>query len=493
MGEITKTATRVGDALGLRRKAGRRVAGHAGHGGHAPGAGALASPWGTAALVFAVVLALVASVFRGGNRHIPLIALEWLALLVLLAWGARALAAGRWPEGLGRGAVRAGLLLLAAAPLWVAALQWGVWPGLGVAVVTPVAGWHAALVGLTMSAFLLMGLGANAAHTHTLLKVWVGVAIAQSAVGFLQLGGFDLQFGAIGEGFRGTFAGKNSLANFLNLALPLVICWLLESLRGHQRHQGHRGHLGRELSTSDHKPWLLALALLTLLAALVASLSRAGVATGLLAALLAALVLPGRIRAAAGRVARSRGARLWLLSGAVALLLMVLLAVGLDWVEGFDGERLISDNATRASIRGATWQGALAYWPWGSGMGSYAAAFLPFQPAELGSYLIDPAHNEYLQALMELGAVFVVLAAVAVALVGRRLRQMARAAQAGQRAGAVAPWSEQDTLALACGLGLLATALHAWVDFPLRIPANAMFAAFLLGVFLREPEPKAQR
>jgi hypothetical protein len=40
---------------------------------------------------------------------------------------------------------------------------------------------------------------------------------------------------------------------------------------------------------------------------------------------------------------------------------------------------------------------------------------------------------------------------------------------------------------VACGLGALATALHALVDYPFHIPANAMFAAFLLGVFLREP------
>ena len=35
------------------------------------------------------------------------------------------------------------------------------------------------------------------------------------------------------------------------------------------------------------------------------------------------------------------------------------------------------------------------------------------------------------------------------------------------------------------GIGLLAVLLHSWVDFNLRIPANAMLAAFLLGVLLR--------
>jgi hypothetical protein len=31
--------------------------------------------------------------------------------------------------------------------------------------------------------------------------------------------------------------------------------------------------------------------------------------------------------------------------------------------------------------------------------------------------------------------------------------------------------------------------LHSWVDFNLRIPANAMLAAFLLGAFLRPLQP----
>ncbi len=40
-------------------------------------------------------------------------------------------------------------------------------------------------------------------------------------------------------------------------------------------------------------------------------------------------------------------------------------------------------------------------------------------------------------------------------------------------------------LQASCGLGVLAVLLHSWVDFNLRIPANAMLAAFLLGAFLR--------
>ena len=38
-----------------------------------------------------------------------------------------------------------------------------------------------------------------------------------------------------------------------------------------------------------------------------------------------------------------------------------------------------------------------------------------------------------------------------------------------------------------CGVGLLAFLLHSWVEFNMHIPALAVTAAFLSGVFLRNP------
>ena len=38
-----------------------------------------------------------------------------------------------------------------------------------------------------------------------------------------------------------------------------------------------------------------------------------------------------------------------------------------------------------------------------------------------------------------------------------------------------------------CGISLIAFLLHCWVEFNMHIPALAMTAAFLGGVFLRTP------
>ena len=44
-------------------------------------------------------------------------------------------------------------------------------------------------------------------------------------------------------------------------------------------------------------------------------------------------------------------------------------------------------------------------------------------------------------------------------------------------------------LALMSGIGLLGFLLHAGVDFPMRVPANAILACLLAGAFLRPLPP----
>jgi O-antigen ligase len=296
--------------------------------------------------------------------------------------------------------------------------------------------------------------------------------VAQALLGLVQLGGAEaLQFGDLGGGVRGTYASNNSFANLLAMAAPLAVLslWGASARRSGQR-------AGRA--------WWGTAALLILLSAALASSSRTGIATALLVTLLAlALLAPAAERGAS----RWRQRRWWLPVLAMALLGTALFMGGLAWVDRFDADRLVADDAVRALTREATWQGALAFWPLGSGLGSYAWVFPRFQSPEVGYYLLDLAHNDYLQILMETGVLGLAAMMLALALMGRRVLQLFRAARG------TSSWSSADRLAVACGLGLLATLLHAWVDYPFRIPANAMLTAFLLGVFLREPAPARAR
>ena len=169
------------------------------------------------------------------------------------------------------------------------------------------------------------------------------------------------------------------------------------------------------------------------------------------------------------------------MAGAAALLALVVLAVGLDaLLARFESEGAYLEGERWLYVIGS-WHAALAFWPFGSGLGSYASVFPAFQPVGVHGF-IEHAHNDYVQLLMECGLLAIALGLLALALIAR---QVARLVRRARRMGLDAA----GLLQASCGLGLLAVLLHSWVDFNLRIPANAMLAVFLLGAFLRPLQP----
>lgn len=413
-------------------------------------------------MVVLTVLILLATVFRGGNRGVALWVLECLALGVLLAAVVPVLRGQpAHPHGSPLRQVAWWALLLC--PVWLPAIQW-----MAGSTAHTSATVYASLSSLPIMACLLAAERADDGQVVQLVKLWLGVALAQALFGLTQLSGAEALFFGMtsNEPVIGTYASKNTYANLLVMAIPLAVFQFFKA------QSDRRGASTRHL-------WAWGLAVFVLVVTILLTTSRTGIATGLLTLLLSVMLLSSR----------SKGGRwggIWRYVLALALVVVALLSGGLDWVERFDAARLAADDAARALTREATWQGALAFWPLGSGLGSYAWVFPRFQSPEVGQYWLDLAHNDYLQALMETGALGLLAMALALALVGRRALQLFRAGRGN--------WSSADRLAVACGLGLLATLLHAWVDYPLRIPANAMLAAFLLGVLLRETpvEPVAQ-
>jgi hypothetical protein len=146
----------------------------------------------------------------------------------------------------------------------------------------------------------------------------------------------------------------------------------------------------------------------------------------------------------------------------------------------FTGKGLTDD--LRWSIYSGTVQGIYEFFPIGSGFGTYPAVFRRFQPGDVPEF-VNHAHNDYLEWLFEGGlvAALVMLACLALYLL-RWLR--------------VWPREQRCTpycfMRIAAGIGLLMMMLHGLVDFNLHIPANAVFFAFLAGVFFhqaRQTEP----
>jgi O-antigen ligase len=128
-----------------------------------------------------------------------------------------------------------------------------------------------------------------------------------------------------------------------------------------------------------------------------------------------------------------------------------------------------------AAERTELWKESLAlvreYPVFGCGLGGYESAFLKHKVA-VPMVADDHAHNDYLQFLIELGAVGFGIGAALMVMVGRRMwRAAAREEEAGGR-----------YLAIGCIGALAAIGLHSVVDFNLYIPANAMLLAWICGV-----------
>ena len=435
-------------------------------------AGHALSLWSMMALV------VLAPLIRGGNRHIALAVLECLALVVLLsmAWYAMSSAL--------RTSVRpvsVAWIVLVTAPAWLVGWHWmpallGQTDGPGL----PTTSLGSALVGLPLFASLLAGRYFSDQAIGVLARIFLLSALLQTGWGLLQVAGLDgLRFGQTSGGAAiGSFANRNTYSNYLVMALPWVV-WRIAAHRHPARSPG-RHRMATPVALAP-QGWAWLAGLLLMLSLLFLARSRTGIVTGLLVLLLALPLLLGW-RSGRHDTARPLGRR-WLLAGAAALLGLALLATGWEWLARFDADHLMASDASRALLRQTTWQAALAHWPWGTGLGSYASAYPAWQPAEFGRHLIDLAHNDYLQLFMELGLAFVPLASAVLWLLGRQLWRLWRQPAPHGRTA-----HNRRQLQVAAGLGLLATALHAWVDYPFHIPANAMMGCFLLGVFLRPVE-----
>jgi O-antigen ligase len=290
-----------------------------------------------------------------------------------------------------------------------------------------------------------------------LLGVFAILAIFQAILGFIQLGLGSpsfLAFGSAVGGRRaaGTFVNKNHFATFLAMALPLLL----------MRSVGCFSFFtDRQRDTKLRRAWWGFATAITA-AALVSSVSRAGTTAGFAVAVLTVLICAWTARERSQRIA-------FLLIGALALLvasfaglqLMMASLAGSAFEQGIESRQLLNKT---------TWAGAMAFFPLGAGLGSYALAFPRFQSETFVGF-VEHAHNDYLQLLFELGfAGVLVLICFGLAW----LLQVARLYSLRAHTPLANP-------ATACALGALAFAIHAWFDFPAHIPAVAWTACLLMA------------
>jgi hypothetical protein len=428
--------------------------------------------------LFLFGLMVFAPLMRGGNRHAAIWVLELTCALVLALWWVSKHAEDEfpWRAGLESELRMAWWFLCLAAFVYLTPLPAWLWkwlPGHSgyfelLQAFSPEAAqaWRpvslmpdaTALTLLAAVPLLAMYLGGRylrSAAIVVMIRLALLMGVCQALLGMLQLGSAFrmLYFSAdFANAAIGTFANANHLANYLVMLFPLALtlAWKTQD--------GVRG-------------LLYTLTVLILFIGVFATSSRAGVLTLVLVSLIWAHFKIKGVRKSKWR---------WSIWAAVAVVL-----AGAFWFlaqHGLLGKMGLTGMSGTASMRGGIYASTLAmawqFFPLGVGPGAFAGVFHGFEPKHLYT-VVDHAHNDYLQGLAEWGVVSI---AVLVAMGVFVWRQAKRLRKQG---------TDVDAHDVSVGLrwtalmGVVVLGLHCTVEFPAHIPANAMLAAFLLGVFMR--------
>lgn len=215
---------------------------------------------------------------------------------------------------------------------------------------------------------------------------------------------------------------------------------------------------------------LLLMAYLMLVLGIAMAGSRFGLIQGVLASLAALWILRGYLKRAT-----PRAALLWVALVLVVFFPLVIQFGAADIVARFLSESL--DNDARWQITHTTWAAMLAFFPFGTGVGSFQEVYQLFEKTSgLSPLYINQAHNDWLQLILEGGLPAMIVAATWLSwLIIKSLPSAGVAtenltAKALTSAGCVAAW-------------LLA--IHSLVDYPLRTTALSAMLAFYCGMLCR--------
>lgn len=286
----------------------------------------------------------------------------------------------------------------------------------------------------------------------------IGVAWLESVLGLVQF--YLMRTAGYGGSVSGTYANRDHFAGLLEMAFPLALLWALAVWRGGDSNsrQKIRPALGSAL--------LFAVAACLLLGVVV-SLSRMGFLSVLAAIALAALVISLRHF----RYPRNpRPAWQWAAVLTVPLVIAVFLPTRelvLRFADLTATEEISRDD--RIGIWKDTTK-VIADYVWtGTGLGAYERGLYRHKIVA-PTRTVDFAHNDYLQALAELGIPGAVPAAALAILILSRLVS-----------GVLRRESKNPEWATGLLAALLAIAVHSLADFNLYIPANALTFAWLSG------------
>jgi putative inorganic carbon (HCO3(-)) transporter len=277
----------------------------------------------------------------------------------------------------------------------------------------------------------------------------IGVAAVEAGLALVQAAG--------GAEVAGTYWNKNHLAGLLGMVLPMAAVFAITFAGGDQFSHG-RGGLRAAGAC-------LAFAIAgVILLGLVSTQSKMGFIAGLCGLL---------VMGVSALITTSQRTRRWVgVGGLVAACFVAFLLLPTDhFVSNFG----VLSSEDWSEGRWTVWRDSLnllsAYPVFGSGLGSFGVAFLKYQTTGVDRAFTF-AHNDYLQFLVELGAVgFSVFFGLMLMVVAQTIHAL----KTGHE------WQTR-LLASGCTGAFAAIAVHSVADFNLYIPANALLLAWISGI-----------
>jgi len=313
-------------------------------------------------------------------------------------------------------------------------------------------------------ALFFVGISVTELQLRNLVYLLLLIAGIQAILGLIQYssGNPAFYFGISpnGRSAQGTYVNRDHFAALLEMTLPIAIGLMLYSI-GRSSYDRRR----------DTKTWILNqvlifgfLAILLFLAGIFAR-SRTGVFLIMVAVLVSSFVF-----------ARHIGGKQSVGLSAVFATIAVALATSIGLIPVLN--RFVSRNPVedeRFRIFEHTIEGIKAFFPFGSGPGTFSEVYRAFQPIEQLSF-VNNAHNDYLEFMFEMGAagVFIIAGFLLLYIFGC-FKLMGKV------------WSRMHFIKVAASIGIFLFMLHLLSEFLLHEPMNTMVFALLIGIFLRKP------
>ena len=327
--------------------------------------------------------------------------------------------------------------------------------------------WRSGLALLPALTLFLATLTLSRAERQVLLAVAVVLGVLSVPLGILQvLGGAEsplyfFQYTNHGSAV-GFFANANHYAVFCCMLIPLAAALVSE----------------RAKRITVPPLAIFAGVAFAFLLGLALSRSRSALVLGLLSVLATfGLILREPLRRALTRRMR------WVVAVvAAAAVLPIVLAMGLLAIlSRFEVQQVTAD--ARWTMAGVTWQALRSYFPIGSGLGTFERVYQLHEPAQAVMWeLINHAHNDWLELILETGAAGLVLVIAFFVWCGRAWARSLASEDAFDR-----------RIGQAAGIAIALVSLHSLWDYPLRTIALSTLFGLCCALLIEAPEPMTSR